>query len=432
MKLKLFFLTLVFKSICFSQSSEVLKKGLNSFTLSPQIHTNFDETKILSAPFSKYGTLPVGIYFAYTRQLKSLNSIRFGLTTANYFNRYRQNYSAFGTVDKRTYTSVDVNFVRSILVSKHHKISSVFGGQFRLGQEEIHNNYFIINDYIWQCVYPTNTLLDLGVNLGAQHELFLGSHFSIESQLSYTFYPLTYDSKDSWDLEDKGAARHLLALKIGASYHFGKKKNVNKLLEKNHKAKTLKNSISVYKSIYQFFDGSPMVEDKGDYAQFGPNISGAYGVEYQGKIFRKSFWTVSIEDFEFRSDKRIDQGPNRTFTDRNFGLINVNYLKNVFQSKKSILLAQIGLSARYGFEYSQGERPIPSSTYKTLQKEYRDVGIVSGFKYLWFSNNNLHMVSKINYTFLPYTHASFDPKYYWDKNPSRHMLSFSIGLGFNN
>ena len=431
MKIIMCFIFFTSYNYCFSQAEKKVSTRKNSFYFSPQFHTNFDETKILSSPFSKLNkSLPIGLSINYSRQLTETNTICIGLSAAQYRNPYWQEYSKYGTVDSRTFSSIEFNTIRAIFVNKYQKLSRIIGGQLRIGSEAIHDNFYSANGFPWQCYYPSNTLLDVGINTGLKYEIFLGSRFSFSSELIYTFYPLTIDSKDSWEYEDKGSARHLLAFRVGAGYHFGKHTfKPEDDSEKNNQP--FKHSFSFYKSLYQFFDGSPMIESKGKYAQIGPSTSGSYGIEYQNRISMKSFWSIAIEDFEFRSEYKYSDAKNRRYVERNFGLLNVAYLRSIFQSEKVLLLARTGICLRYGQEITQGERPA-ADNYKSIHKEYRDFGFVNGIKYTLLLNKHFYLLSKVNYTFLAYISASSDHNYFWDKKPSRHMLSFSVGLGFNN
>ncbi|MFK8046181.1 MAG: hypothetical protein AB8B72_11845 [Crocinitomicaceae bacterium] len=428
MKLTLLCTILTISVLGFSQVNSKVRQFKNSFRIYALAFSNFDERQILHQPFKYGGSMPIGIGGIFSRQLKSGNFIDFDLSQGSYMNPFPYDFFENGTVDRRSVTSFIMSYKRNVFANTNGSLHYLIGGSFRVGREVLHDNYS--NPGFWQCIVLQNQLFDLGSNFGLEYQLNIGSHLSINSLLSYTFYPLTVDFRDVY-IGDKGSARHALQFKLGIGYQYGKSNAASKLELEENKYVGRKHQLTIYKSIYQFFDGSPMIQNKGQYSQRGPNIAGSYGVSYQNKINNNWFWLVGLEDFEFRNSIPRYSAPNGTISNRNFGLLNLNLLRLISEKDQFAAYAKLGLNFRYGFEYSVGERVPISNTNKTLQKDYRDMGINSGIKVEWFSNNFVHLSTVVNYTYLPLTYSEKDPSYFWDKGPNKHMLSISLGIGIS-
>lgn len=193
-----------------------------------------------------------------------------------------------------------------------------------------------------------------------------------------------------------------------------------------------KNSISLNTTFYNFLNGGPTFQIK--HINRPLAIFNSFGIKYLRRINKLNLWSISADYHGWLDYTPITELERGTYWSRKFLDIRGTFVRQMHQKKRHLIFGSVGLSTRIGNEEIFGSYTLISGDFGesfVLGKTLFDLGIGIGAKYRYHIGQNMHIRMGLNYTFYAITFDKKNENYSWDRGPTRHMLSLSLGLGLN-
>ncbi|MFD1553974.1 hypothetical protein [Putridiphycobacter roseus] len=412
----------------------------HSFSMNSGFHYVFDSNPIYQS--KKYfpsdeQDIPVAsslnISFEYSQKYSAKSSRGISISGNSYQKYYSISELYVGRILDRNFVEIRGINRHVLLENKKHSLEFSSALTFRFGNESFLAAFGIIGYVapeipIYETLPISRTLADLGSAVGLRYRYSLGETFSLHTELNYAFYPITYYNKSYIYSFDRGTSNNLLVFDIGLTYSFGKSKvDIGAELKQNHK----KNSFFIQRSIYSFFRSEPIIQKRNEDLGFGPNLSQSFGLGFRRGLNTRSSISIIIDNYEFRNTKTDNELLNGEIKGRTFLGSKVSYLYSLKQFQYSSILVSSGIYYRHGLAYLAGDKSNSDKKNVFSKKELRDLGLSIGLKYDWQILNHVNLFSSLDYTRFVYTRDALNSNFFWDKSPTKNMISFSVGLGLN-
>lgn len=192
-----------------------------------------------------------------------------------------------------------------------------------------------------------------------------------------------------------------------------------------------KNEIVIKTSLYNFFDGSPIVQTNSHLWQH--KLVNGFGIAYNRSINNQHHWSIALNTFYFINTTTFQDMKSGDVLLRSFLYGAGAYHNNFFTKNNHKLFWNLGAGIRVGNEsyfadlYTNNTWSEVSARTKVLL----DLGLSAGLNYKYnLGKTRFNLNASLQATIFPYTYDKKEANYYFDVAPNWKMADLSIGVGY--
>ncbi|NOQ71836.1 MAG: hypothetical protein GQ574_07540 [Crocinitomix sp.] len=205
----------------FSQEHETLNK--HTFLIKSSVYNFFDGGPTIQTNYrNRPNWLSNGYGIEYMNTFGNNSMWSVSLDNFSFENHTPLPEKESGEYWKRRFYDIRASYSKSFFQTPHHSLFWNTGLSVRIGYEAVFGNYFQVNEVFGESFAIGKKLRDLGALLGLKYHVYIGKHVTLLTALSYTIYPLTWDSKDENYEYDRGPTWNMISLSLGIGFNYGK------------------------------------------------------------------------------------------------------------------------------------------------------------------------------------------------------------------